>query len=214
MSQVAYRVHTPPIVSEYLVIGSGAGYTVSMASTTQLATFGSGCFWCSDPLFRDLRGVTGVTVGYAGGRPPNPTYDEVCSGSTGHAEAIQIEFDPTVISYEQLLEVFWLTHNPTTLNRQGNDVGPQYRSVIFVHDAAQQETAVAVKEKIQAEKVFSDPIVTAIEPFTSFYPAEEYHQNYYAKNPDQGYCQMIIDPKVAKFRKKFAGLRKSVPVSA
>lgn len=180
-----------------------------MASSTQLATFGSGCFWCSDPLFRDLRGVTSVTVGYAGGRKSNPTYEEVCSGSTGHAEVIQVAFDPAVISYAQLLEVFFLTHNPTTLNRQGNDVGPQYRSVIFFHDPAQQKTAEAIKQKIQAEKIFPDPIVTAIEPFTSFYPAEEYHQNYYAKNPDQAYCQAIIDPKVAKFRKKFAGLRKS-----
>lgn len=177
-------------------------------STSQLATFGSGCFWCSEPLFKDLKGVSQVTVGYAGGAKPNPTYEQVCDGTTGHAEVIQVAFDPSVITYEQLLEVFFLTHNPTTLNRQGNDVGTQYRSIVFFHDDQQQKTAEAVKTKIDNEKIFEAPIVTAIEPFKDFYPAESYHQDYYAKNPDAGYCQMVIDPKIAKFRKKFASLMK------
>lgn len=179
-----------------------------MSDNVQRATFGSGCFWCSEPLFNDLKGVSKVTVGYAGGQKPSPTYEEVCSGTSGHAEVIQVEFDPTIVSYEQLLEVFFLTHNPTTLNRQGNDAGTQYRSIIFYHNEQQQQTAKQVKTNITAEHVYNDPIVTAIEPLTAFYPAESYHQNYYAKNPDQGYCQMVIDPKIAKFRKKFASLRK------
>ncbi len=179
-----------------------------MDASTQLATFGSGCFWCSEAVFLDLKGVSKVTSGYAGGTKPNPTYEEVCDGSTGHAEVIQVEYDPNVISYEQLLEVFFLTHNPTTLNKQGNDVGTQYRSVIFVHDETQKKIAEVVKAKINAEKIYDDPIVTTIEPLTKFYPAEAYHQNYYANNPEQGYCQVIIDPKVAKFRRKFAALRK------
>lgn len=179
-----------------------------MASPSQLATFGSGCFWCSEAVFLDLKGVVKVTSGYAGGSKPNPTYEEVCGGATGHAEVIQVTFDPSVISYEQLLEVFFLTHNPTTLNRQGNDAGTQYRSIIFYHDDTQRSTAERVKENITSEKVYDGKIVTTIEPFTNFYPAESYHQNYYANNPDQGYCQMVIDPKVAKFRKKFKALLK------
>lgn len=178
-------------------------------SATQLATFGSGCFWCSEAIFLNLKGVQKVTSGYAGGKKPNPTYAEVCAGTTGHAEVVQIEFDPTVIAYEQFLEVFFLTHNPTTLNRQGNDVGMQYRSVIFYHTASQQAAAEKVKKKIGDEKIYPDPIVTTIESFTEFYPAEEYHQNYFARNPDQPYCQVVIDPKVAKFRKKFSALRKA-----
>lgn len=180
-----------------------------MTPQLQLATFGSGCFWCSEAVFLDLKGVTKVTSGYAGGAKPNPTYEEVCSGTTGHAEVIQVEFDPTIISYEQLLEVFFLTHNPTTLNRQGNDVGTQYRSVIFFHDDAQRDAANKIKERIEAEKIYDGKIVTTFEPLTKFYAAEKYHQNYYANNPEQGYCQMVIDPKVAAFRKKFSSLRKT-----
>lgn len=174
-----------------------------------IATFGSGCFWCSQPLFKDLRGVVKVTVGYAGGTTPQPTYEQVCAGGTGHAEVIQIEFDPTVITYEQLVEVFFLTHDPTTINRQGHDLGEQYRSVIFVQDAAQLATAQAVKARITADHVYDRPIVTQILPAATFYPAEDYHQNYYARHPEQGYCQMVIDPKVAKFRRQFASLLKS-----
>ncbi len=178
-------------------------------NTYEIATFGSGCFWCSEAIFLDLRGVQRVTSGYAGGAMPNPSYEQVCSETTGHAEVVQIEFNPAVISYEQLLEVFFLTHNPTTLNRQGNDVGTQYRSVIFYHDHQQQSVAETVLKKINAEKIYDAPIVTTIESFTNFYPAEDYHQQYFAKNPDQPYCQVVIDPKVAKFRKKFSQLRKA-----
>ncbi len=183
-------------------------YTLPMANT-QLATFGGGCFWCTEAIFKDLKGVSKVTSGYAGGSMPNPTYEQVCDGSTGHAEVVQIEFDPTVIGYDQILEVFMLTHDPTTMNRQGGDVGEQYRSVIFAHDDMQKTVAEQVKNKLEMEKVYDKPIVTAIVPFTNFFPAENYHQDYYAKNPQAGYCQMVIDPKVAKFRKKFASLLKS-----
>lgn len=180
-----------------------------MATNTQLATFGAGCFWCSEPLFNDLRGVTKVTVGYTGGQKANPTYEEVGTGKSGHAEVVQIEFDPAIISYAQLLEVFFLTHNPTTLNQQGNDTGPQYRSVIFYHDKLQRQAAELIKQKITADKVYDQPIVTALEPYIAFYPAESYHQHYYAKNPEQGYCQVIIDPKLAKFRQNFSAWRKN-----
>lgn len=149
-----------------------------------------------------------VTSGYAGGEKPNPTYEEVSSGQTGYAEAIQIEFDPSIISYDQLLEVFFLTHDPTTLNRQGNDVGTQYRSVVFYHDEDQKRLAEAIKQRIATEKVYDQPIVTEISPIKNFSPAENYHQDYFAKNPEQPYCQVVINPKVAKFRKKFAALRK------
>lgn len=171
-----------------------------------IATFGSGCFWCSEALFKDLRGVVSVISGYAGGRTPAPTYEQVCSGTTGHAEVIQITYDPSVITYEQLVEVFFLTHDPTTLNRQGNDIGEQYRSVIFTQDETQRATAERVKARIETDQVYDRPIVTQILPAGPFYQAEKYHQDYYANNPDQGYCQMIIDPKVAKFRKRFANL--------
>lgn len=173
------------------------------------ATFGSGCFWCSEAVFNDLKGVQSVTSGYSGGTKPNPTYEEVCSGHSGHAETIQVIFDPAIISYAQLLEVFFLTHDPTQLNRQGNDVGTQYRSVVFYHDQAQKKTAEEVKAKLDDQHIYSRPIVTVIAPLTEFYPAESYHQNYYANNPDQGYCQVVIDPKVAKLRKQFAHLLKS-----
>lgn len=178
-----------------------------MASPS-LAILGSGCFWCTEAIMKDLRGVGNVTSGYSGGTTKNPTYEEVCAGQSGHVEVVQIEFDPMAISYEQLLEVFFLTHNPTTLNRQGNDIGTQYRSVIFYHDDAQRVEAERVKTKIDAEKIYNNPIVTTIEPFTAFFPAEAYHQNYFANNPEQPYCQVVIDPKVAKFRQKFAALRK------
>lgn len=174
-----------------------------------LATFGSGCFWCTEAIFKDVRGVTKVTSGYAGGTMPSPTYEQVCDGSTGHAEVIQIEFDPTVVGYDQLVEIFFLTHDPTSMNRQGNDVGEQYRSVIFTHDEMQATVAEQVKNKIQNEGVYDKPIVTRITSFMNFYPAEAYHQDYYAKNPEAGYCQAVISPKVAKFRKKFAALLKS-----
>lgn len=176
---------------------------------TALATFANGCFWCTEAIFKDLKGVSKVTSGYTGGQVRNPTYEQVCTGETGHAEALQVAYDPAVISYEQLLEVFFATHNPTTRNRQGNDVGPQYRSAIFYHDEVQKIAAEKVMHQVDAENIFDQPIVTEITKFETFYPAESYHQNYYANNSEQGYCQMVITPKVSKFRQKFAGLLKT-----
>jgi peptide-methionine (S)-S-oxide reductase len=173
------------------------------------ATFGGGCFWCTEAIFRQLRGVIKVVSGYAGGTTPNPTYEQVCDHTTGHVEVVRIEYDPRIISYEQLVEVFFLTHDPTQINRQGNDVGEQYRSVIFYLDAVQRQTAEAVKERIETEGVFSDRIATVIVPFKKFCPAESFHQDYFAKNPEQPYCQAVINPKLAKFRKKFAALLKT-----
>ncbi len=167
------------------------------------ATFGSGCFWCTEAIFEQLEGVIDVVSGYSGGTVPNPTYKQVSSGTTGHAEVCQITFDPEVISYDELLKVFWSTHDPTTLNRQGNDVGTQYRSVIFYHNEKQKELAEQYKRKLDEAKIFPDPIVTEISPFKHFYKAEDYHQNYYELNPDQAYCSFVITPKVEKFKKIF-----------
>lgn len=167
---------------------------------TELATLGGGCFWCTEALFQMLPGVISVTSGYAGGHTENPTYEQVCTGKTGHAEVIQIEFDPRKVSYEKILEAFWEAHDPTTLNQQGADVGTQYRSIILYHDAAQK--AAAEKSKAAAQKNFFRPIVTEIVPFTKFYKGEGYHQNYYRNNPNQGYCRAVIRPKVEKFEKK------------
>ena len=169
---------------------------------TELATLGGGCFWCMEAIFQRLPGVKSVASGYAGGHTDNPTYEQVCSHATGHAEVIQIAFDPAKISYEQLLDTFWEAHDPTTLNRQGNDVGDQYRSVIFCHNDAQK--LAAEKSKAAAARNFSSPIVTQIAPLTKFYKAEGYHQDYYRNNPNQGYCRAIIKPKLDKFDKKHA----------
>ncbi len=169
----------------------------------QLATFGMGCFWCTEAIFQELKGVIKVTPGYAGGHKENPTYEEVCEGNTGHTEVTQIIFDPTQISYAELLEVFFKVHDPTTLNRQGNDVGYQYRSVIFYHNDEQKKLAQYYKQKLNEEKVYDNPIVTAIEPFTNFYPAEDYHKNYYQLNSNKPYCQLVIKPKLEKFEKVF-----------
>ncbi len=174
--------------------------TTMQTNTTELATLGGGCFWCTEALFQMLPGVKSVTSGYAGGKTENPTYKQICQGDTGHAEVIQIEFDPTKTSYEKLIETFWEAHDPTTLNRQGNDSGTQYRSIILYHSAAQKE--VAEKSKAAAQKNFSDKIVTEIVPLKKFYKAEGYHQNYYRTNPSEGYCRAIIRPKVEKFEKK------------
>ena len=174
----------------------------------QKATFGGGCFWCMDAVFRHLKGVEEVMSGYAGGMVPNPTYEQVCGGNTGHVEVIQLTFDPSVVTYEQLLSVFFSLHDPTTLNCQGNDVGTQYRSVVFFEDADQEKAAHAYIEKLTKDQTFSNPIVTAVEPLPTFYPAERYHQDYYAKNPDQGYCRVMIDPKIAKLRKSYQHLLK------
>ncbi|HKR55800.1 MAG TPA: peptide-methionine (S)-S-oxide reductase MsrA [Gemmatimonadales bacterium] len=166
-----------------------------------LATLAGGCFWCLEAVFQQLKGVSKVSSGYAGGKRPNPTYEQVCTGATGHAEVVQVEFDPAVISYRDLLDVFFTIHDPTTLNQQGADVGTQYRSAIFFHTPEQQRDANdAIAE---AQKTWDDPIVTEIVPLTQFYPAEEYHKDYYVRNPNQGYCRVVIAPKVAKARQHF-----------
>jgi peptide-methionine (S)-S-oxide reductase len=168
-----------------------------------LATFGAGCFWCTEAVFQRLKGVKSVVSGYTGGKIPNPTYREICSGMTGHAEVVQVEYDPDVIAFKELLEVFWRTHDPTTLNRQGNDVGTQYRSAIFYHDEEQKTISEAFKQKLDESGAWGDPIVTEISPITVFYPAENYHQDYYNENKSQPYCQFIIAPKVQKLKEIF-----------
>ncbi len=174
-------------------------------STLTTATFGGGCFWCTEAIFKQLKGVCEVTSGYSGGHVKNPTYQEVCEGNTGHAECIRITYDPNQINYTELLEVFWMTHDPTTLNRQGADIGPQYRSVIFYHDEEQKELALLYKNKLNTQKIWDRPIVTEIAKFEKFYPAEKYHQNYYFLNKNQAYCRMVITPKLDKFKKIFSG---------
>jgi len=168
------------------------------------ATLGGGCFWCLEAVFDRVEGVTSVTSGYAGGDVPNPSYRQVCNGTTGHAEVVQIAYDPEIIGYRDLLEIFFTIHDPTTKNRQGADIGPQYRSIILYHDAEQQATAESVIESLEADGVFGDPIVTEVEPLDTFYRAEDHHQNYYANNSGQPYCQAVIAPKVNKLRKKHA----------
>ena len=175
---------------------------VEQSMNTEIATFGAGCFWCVEAVFQELKGVLKVESGYMGGAIPNPTYREVCTGTTGHAEVTRITFDPTVISYEELLEVLWTTHDPTTLNRQGADAGTQYRSAIFYHSEDQKSKAEKSKKDV-ATTIWDSPIVTEIVPADTFYPAEEYHQDYYALNPNAGYCRAVISPKVAKVRATF-----------
>lgn len=172
-------------------------------SATEVATLGGGCFWCLEPAYDQLQGVLSVESGYAGGETPNPTYRQVCSGMTGHAEVVQVTFDPAAISYAEILEVFFSLHDPTTLNRQGADVGTQYRSIILYHNPEQQRAAERVIKEVEAASVWDAPIVTELAPFTDFYPAEDYHQEYYERNPQQPYCQIIITPKVAKFRARY-----------
>ncbi|HSG81363.1 MAG TPA: peptide-methionine (S)-S-oxide reductase MsrA [Gemmatimonadota bacterium] len=174
------------------------------SNSTETATLGGGCFWCLEAVFERLEGVTRVQSGYSGGARPSPTYEQVCSGATGHAEVVQVEFDPDVISFRELLEVFFTIHNPTTLNRQGADVGTQYRSVIFYHTPEQKTAAGALIGELEAEQVFDDPVVTEIAPLHAFYPAEAYHNEYYRRNSSQPYCQVVIAPKLAKFRETFA----------
>lgn len=168
------------------------------------ATFGNGCFWCTEAIFQQLNGVQKVESGYSGGHVENPTYEQVCEKNTGHAEVCRIVFDPSKITFDELLEVFWQTHDPTTLNRQGNDVGPQYRSVIFYHNEEQRSKAEHYKAELDKSGAFDNPIVTAVEPLTNYYPAENYHQNYFKNNPNQPYCYFVVRPKVEKFQKAFA----------
>ena len=179
------------------------------ATTNAFATVGNGCFWCTEAIFQQVKGVIKVTSGYCGGNVENPSYKDVCTGTTGAAECLHIEFDPAKLSFEELLEIFWQTHDPTTLNRQGADTGTQYRSVILYHNDEQKEIAEKYKSQLDKTGVFKDPIVTTLEPFTVFYPAEAYHQDYYNNNTGQGYCQCVIRPKVEKFRKGFSAKLKS-----
>lgn len=169
----------------------------------EIATFAGGCFWCTEAIFKRLKGVSSVVPGYAGGSVENPTYEQVCTGRTGHAEAIQIEFDPKLIPFEKLLEIFFYTHNPTTPNQQGNDIGPQYRSVVFYHSADQRTDAENFISKMTEEKVYDRPIVTKVEPFTNFYEAEDYHKNYFDRNREAPYCDITISPKIHKLLEKF-----------
>jgi peptide-methionine (S)-S-oxide reductase len=171
--------------------------------TSETATLAGGCFWCLEAVYNELRGVQRVVSGYAGGTLANPTYQQVCTGATGHAEAVQITYDPDEVSFKELLDVFFTIHDPTTLNRQGADVGTQYRSAIFYNTPQQRSVAEREIAEMSASGILDDPIVTEVVPLEEFYPAEEYHQRYFERNPNQGYCQMVVAPKVAKFRKKF-----------
>ena len=182
------------------------------AARTETATLGGGCFWCVEAIFREVRGVTSVEPGYAGGSVANPTYEQVCRKDTGHAEVVQVHFDPAVVSYPQILEIFFLTHDPTTRDRQGADVGPQYRSVVFYHDPTQKAQAEEVRSR--ARGWWEDPVVTAIEPFTAFYPAEVEHRDYYARNPQAPYCRLVIAPKIRKLQEKFRDRLKAAPQPA
>ena len=169
----------------------------------EITTLGGGCFWCLEAVFSELRGVENVVSGYSGGSVPNPSYQQICTGTTGHAEVVQITFDPAIISFKELIEIFLTIHDPTTLNRQGADVGTQYRSVIFYHTKEQEKVAREVKKEFEVSKIWKAPIVTELIPFKLFYPAEEYHQEYFKQNPDQMYCSVVISPKLAKFRKQY-----------
>jgi peptide-methionine (S)-S-oxide reductase len=187
------------------------GRETAAAATTEQATFGGGCFWCLEPVFDALHGVLDVVSGYAGGRVPDPSYEDVCNGTTGHAEVVQITFDPALITYRDLLEVFFGIHDPTTLNRQGNDVGTQYRSAVFFHSPEQEAAAREVIAALDAQRLWDRPIVTEVTPLQAFYPAEDYHQEYFERHPFQPYCLLVIRPKVAKFRKQHLDRLKKQP---
>ena len=173
------------------------------ANNEEMATFGGGCFWCTEAVFSELRGVEKVEAGYAGGTEPDPTYEQVCSGRTGHAEVVQITFNPRVISYKELLEIFFTVHDPTTVNRQGADVGTQYRSIILYHNDEQKTLAEQAIRETDSTQIWNHPVVTQVRPFVSFYRAEDYHQQYFRQNPNQSYCQYVISPKVAKLRRHY-----------
>ncbi|HVL11192.1 MAG TPA: peptide-methionine (S)-S-oxide reductase MsrA [Gemmata sp.] len=200
---VAYLPRGDFAVPEHFPVLAPEEIAAAPADGEELATFGSGCFWCTEAVFQQMKGVRKVVSGYSGGSKPNPTYKEVCGGDTGHAEVVQVTFDPAVISYPELLEVFWRSHDPTTPNRQGHDVGTQYRSVVFYHSERQKQLAELYKRKIDAAAVYSSPVVTEIAPFAAFYPAESYHQEYYANNAGQPYCRAVIGPKLDKLRQVF-----------
>jgi peptide-methionine (S)-S-oxide reductase len=185
---------------------SDESYGGHAGNAPETATLAGGCFWCLEAVFESVRGVASVKSGYAGGHKPSPTYEEVCTGSTGHAEVVQVVFDPEVVSYNQILEIFFAIHDPTTLNRQGGDVGTQYRSAVFTHSDTQREAARRVIQELDEEGPWDDPIVTEVVPLETFFPAEAYHDTYFRNNPSQPYCRVVIDPKVQKFRKRFEDL--------
>ena len=211
MSQTQPNEPTDPGIAEAALTAAAAEQNTGGESLAK-ATFGSGCFWCTEAVFQELEGVASVTSGYSGGESDKPTYREVCSGLSGHAEVVQVAYDPAKVDYPTLLEVFWKTHDPTTLNRQGADVGTQYRSVIYYHDDEQRQLAEKYKAKLDASGAFSSPIVTEITPFDEFFPAEDYHQNYYAENSGQPYCVAVIGPKLKKFRDVFGEKLKGAKV--
>ena len=181
-----------------------------MTVEREVATLAGGCFWCVETVFNDLQGVESAISGYSGGAMPNPSYTQVCTGTTGHAEVVQVTFDPSVVSFREILEVFFTIHDPTTLNRQGNDMGTQYRSAIFYHTPEQKATAEEVIREFTVARMWGNPIVTEVAPFTAFYPGEDYHQRYFEHNPDQPYCRVVVAPKVAKFRKQYLSRLKKV----
>lgn len=191
----------------FIFIGLGLHFNI-MAQKTETITLGGGCFWCTEAIFQRVKGITKVESGYSGGKISRPTYREVSSGLTGHAEVIQLSYDPQEISLENILEIFWKTHDPTTLNRQGADIGTQYRSVIFYHNEQQKQTATEIKQLLEQAQIWDKPIVTEISAFTNFYVAENYHQNYFDDNPNQPYCQFVIVPKLQKFTKLFSKYKK------
>jgi methionine-S-sulfoxide reductase len=191
-----------------------AASTPASNAKLEAATFGEGCFWCSEAVYQRLRGVKSVVSGYSGGQVDKPTYEQVCSGRTGHAEVIQVTFDPAQISFDELLKVFWQTHDPTTPNQQGHDVGTQYRSAVFYHSEDQHRVAEAYKKQLDKSGTFKNPIVTEITPIKNFFPAEKYHQDYFNLNPNQQYCQFVIRPKVEKFNKEFKDLLNNAPAQA
>lgn len=204
MFKVIMKVYLTLIFALAITAAGAQSNPSKKMNELETATLGSGCFWCTEAFFLRLKGVESVVSGYSGGKVKNPTYKEVCSGLTGHAEVVQVKFDPTVISFAEILEVFWNTHDPTTLNKQGYDEGTQYRSAVFYHNEDQKRTAEDYKKQLDQSGAFKKPIVTEITPFSVFYPAEDYHQNYYALNPNQGYCQVVIRPKIEKFNKQYA----------
>jgi len=193
-------------------VNAQSGLTINQKKM-KVATFGNGCFWCTEAIFQELNGVSKVVSGYAGGQTINPTYKQVCGGQTGHAEVIQITFDPAIISYDELLEIFWKTHDPTTLNRQGNDVGTQYRSVVFYHDEEQKQLALKYKKELNESGAWDKPIVTEVSQLSNYTEAENYHQDYFNENGSQPYCQYVIKPKVEKFRKVFKDKLKTTKVN-
>ncbi len=211
MARVAYGLSCAQsaLRTENVMTESTPDRPTSATLPGALATLGGGCFWCLEAVYDDLRGVTAVESGYSGGARPNPSYEQVCAGASGHAEVVRVWFDPEQLSFREILEVFFAIHDPTTLNRQGNDVGSQYRSVIFCHDEAQQETARTLIDELTRDEVFRDPIVTQVMPVAPYYPAEQYHQNYFRDHPGQGYCMAVVAPKLVKFRKRYANRLKS-----